>query len=161
MSDPDNGSSLEPSQRALAKMQQDVGTWDCHWEFLDQEGGIASTASGTQTMTFVIEDSIMQIMMDVPEMGIQSVTHRFFDPVREKLFWVSVDNHGDHWSFVEEFDDQPSYSLPHSDLEGTTTYLRFTLLRETDNEVDVLMESSEDQESWSPIFRQRRVRQQN
>ena len=100
----------------------------------------------------------MQVMMDVPEMNTQSVTHRFFDPIRQKLFWISVDNNGDQWSFVEEFDGKPSHSLPHLDADGSTTYLRFTALRETDDEVDVLMESSKDELAWKPIFRQYRVR---
>lgn len=158
MSDAENGSTLEPKQRALAKMNQDAGVWDCRWEFLDDDGGISATAEGTQTMAFVIEDAVMQIMMDVPEMQTQSVTHRFFDPIRQKLFWISVDNSGDQWSFVEEFDGQPSYSLPHLDSDGVTTLLRFTVLRETMDEVDVVMELSTDEKNWKPIFRQYRVR---
>ena len=157
MSDPDNG-PLEPEQRALAKMKQDVGDWDCRWEFLDETGDVSETAHGTQTMSFVIEDAVMQIIMDVPEMKTQGVTHRFFDPLRQKLFWISVDNHGDQWSFIEEFDGQPSHSLPHLDSDGSTTYLRFTAIRETLDAVDVLMELSTDEKTWKPIFRQYRVR---
>ena len=158
MSKTENGSTLEPRQRALAKMKQDVGVWECRWEFLDDNGQIASTAQGVQSMSFIIDDAVMQVMMDVPDMKIQSVTHRFFDPLRQKLFWFSVDNHGDQWSFVEEFDGKPSHSLPHLDAEGTTTHLRFTALRETADEVDILMESSSDKKTWKPIFRQYRVR---
>ena len=159
MSNAENGSTPDPAQQALEKMKRDVGVWDCRWEFLDDDGEVASQASGTQAMSFVIDDSVMQVMMDVPEIQIKSVTHRFFDPLRQKLFWFSVDNHGDQWSFVEEFDDQPSHSLPHLNADGTTTFLRFTLLRETPDEVDVIMESSDDEKSWQPIFRQYRVRQ--
>ena len=133
--------------------------WDCRWEFLDEHAQVISVANGTQTLSFIIPDSLMQVIMDVPEIETQSVTQRFFHPLRQKLFWVSVDNKGDMWQFVEELDSQPSHSLPHKNEDGTTTYLRFTPIREEENEVDVLMEMSEDNEvSWKPIFRQYRVR---
>ena len=158
MTDAENGSTLEPNQLALEKLKQDIGDWDCRWDFLDDEGNLSTSAHGTQKMSFVIADSIMQVVMDVPEMGTQSVTLRFFDPDRQTLFWISVDNQGDQWSFVEELDGKPSYSLPHVDSEGSTTQLRFTTLRETADEVDVLMELSSDEKIWKPIFRQHRVR---
>ena len=85
MSNAENGSTLEPEERALKIMKQDVGVWDCRWEFLDDEGGTSATAHGTQTMSFVIENSVMQVMMDVPEMETQSVTHRFFDPLPKTI----------------------------------------------------------------------------
>lgn len=159
MSNAENGSSLEPENRALEKMKHDVGVWDCRWEFLNDEGEVSVTAEGTQAMSFVIENAVMQIIMDVPEMKIQSVTHRFFDPRRQKLFWISVDKNGEPWSFVEELDGKPSRSLPHLDSDGLTTHLRFTALRETADEVDILMERTTDETTWKPIFRQDRVRQ--
>ncbi len=148
----------ELAQQALKKMQHDAGVWDCRWEFLDSDGQVVSIANGTQTFTFVIADSVTQVVMDVPEMETQSVTQRFFHPIRKKLFWVSVDNKGDMWQFVEELDGEPSYSLPHDNPDGTVTHLRFLTVRETENEVDVIMEMSEDNETWNPIFKQFRVR---
>lgn len=153
-----NETKSDLEQRALSKMQQDVGKWDCRWEFLDEDEQVVSVANGIQTMSFVIPDSVMQIMMEVPDMEITSVTHRFFHQLRGRLFWISVDNNGDSWQFVEELDGEPSYSLPHPNPDGTTTYLRFKTLRETKDEVDVLMEMSEDNETWNSIFRQYRVR---
>ena len=158
MSSDGNGSENSPEIRALEKMKHDVGQSDCRWEFLDDDEAVSANVEGTQTMSFVIEDSVMQVFMDVPEMATQSVTHRFFDPIRQKLFWNSVDNQGEQWSFVEELDGKPSYSLPHLDSEGVTTFLRFSLLRETPDEVDVLMEMSLDEKAWKPIFRQYRIR---
>jgi hypothetical protein len=158
MTDSKDESSSNLKSLALEKMRKDVGVWDCRWEFLDNNGQVISVANGTQKVTFVIPDSVTQVIMDVPEMETYSVTQRFFHPGRQKLFWVSVDNKGDMWQFVEELDNQPSHSLPHDNNDGTTTYLRFTPIREEENEVDVLMEMSEDNESWQPIFRQFRVR---
>ena len=140
-------------------MASDVGIWNCRWEFLDEQQNIVSAGEGTQTVSFVIEGVVQQLFMDAPFLDTQSVTHRFFHKTKQVLFWTSVDRHGDLWEFVEDMDGGFSYSLPHDDGDGTQTWLRFSSLRETPDEVDVLMELSKDEAHWIPIFRMFRVRQ--
>lgn len=143
---------------AIAKMQHDVGIWDCRWEFLDADGNTTNVAHGVSTMEFSINDSVMMIKMEVPDIGTTSVTHRFFHPEHQKLVWISVDNLGDVWTFIEDAEGNVSKSLPHSNEDGSVSHLRFHPLRETTDEVDVLMEISNDEENWTPIFRMCKVR---
>ena len=144
--------------RATQRMGKDNGVWDCRWEFLDPEGNIASTAEGTQAFKFVIADRVQQILINVPSMQMESVSHRFYKPDDRSIYWISVDINGDLWTFVESIDTNSAKSLPHKNADGTVTHLRFSSLRETENESDVLMESSNDDENWTAIFRQYRIR---
>ena len=146
-------------QRATAIFQADAGIWDARWEFLDEQSHVTSQATGTQTMKFAIEERVLHIAMDVPELGIKSVSHRFFKPDEGQIYWISVDREGDLWTFVEDPVNRTAKSLPHPNPDGSTTWLRFKNTRETENEVDVLMELSTDQQNWNEIFRQFRVRQ--
>ena len=158
MSDEPNVEALQ--QQATELMRKDVGVWNARWEFLDGEGNIASEAKGTQTCKFVIADRVLQIIIDVPELDLQSVSHRFFKPADRLVHWLSVDKKGDFWEFIEDPITKMARSLPHLNEDGTTSVLRFTSLRETDDESDVLMELSNNEgQNWVPIFRQYRVRQ--
>ena len=158
---PENDASGEtPDLRSVAmeRMKRDSGTWDCTWEFLDEEGEIASSTTGLHKMELVFEGTIMLIHIEAPEMESYGVTTRYYDPHQEKIVWQSVDNNGDLWTFLEEVDGSSAYSLPHDNHDGTVSHLRFKPTRETETEVEVLMEMSEDKENWQPIFRMSRLR---
>ena len=147
--------------QALAneKLARELGTWRCRWEFLDGQGAVASKAVGTQTNQFVLGQSVMQVRMNISDSETESIAHRFYDPMHNAISWLSVDNQGDLWHFVEEVDGSNSRSLPHKNRDGSTTWLRFHALRETDHESDIVMELSHDEINWAQIFRMYKVRQ--
>lgn len=150
----------ELQKQATELLRKDVGIWKARWEFLDGEGNVASKAAGTQACEFTIKDRVLQIVIDVPELDLKSVTHRFFKPTDKLIHWLSVDKKGDFWHFIEDPVANTARSLPHLNPDGTNSVLRFSSLRETVDETDVLMELSNDEQNWIPIFRQYRVRQE-
>jgi len=143
---------------ALERMKKDVGEWSCRWEFLDSDGNVVSTTEGKQSIHFALPDSIVIIKIEAPEIGSSSITQRFYDPQREKIVWISVNQEGDLWTFIEDAEDGFSISLPHKNEDGTVTSLRFSQVREAPGEEDVLMESSSDETIWTPIFKMCRKR---
>jgi hypothetical protein len=148
----------ELQQQATELFRNEIGVWEARWEFLSPSGEITAEATGTQTMSFAISDRVMLVVMDVPQLSIKSVTHRFFQPSQKRILWISVDKEGDQWTFIEDPNKNVGTSLPHINEDGSTSWLRFTSLRQELNESDVLMELTQDQETWIPIFRQYRDR---
>ena len=145
-------------EEATKIMRADVGEWNCRWEFLDENGNITSTANGTQSNQFVIDDRVLQMTIEVPDLKIKSVGQKFLSSIEKRFLFVSVDNKGDLWTFVEPVGVENSKSKPHKNADGSISFLRFTTIRKTESEVDVLMELSSDEETWAKIFRQYRVR---
>lgn len=148
-------------------MRKQVGTWKSRRDILDAKGNVTQTIEGTETISFAIEDRVLKVESEIPEQKTKSITLKFFKPAIGKFHFVSVDQSGVMWTFHEEVGLDDSWSDPHADphadphvnADKTKTHLRFTTLRKTDNEIDVVMESSSDQKAWTKIFNQYQVRQ--
>ncbi len=152
--------SVEDLQRQATKiLRAEVGTWKCRWEFLGANGEVVSRAEGTEIFRFAIPDRILEVTTEVPELDNKSISLKFFKPDEKRIYFVSVDKNGDMWTFTETVGGKMAVSKRHPNPDGTDLYLRFKTLRETENERDVLMESSPDQKTWRKIFRQFMVRQ--
>ena len=160
--DPKAEKSLEQLQtEATEILRKQVGTWNCRLEMLDETGGVTRTIEGTETMSFAIEDRVLKIETEFPTEKRKSIALKFFKPETRRFRFVSVSQDGEMWTFHEEVGLDDSWSDPHVNSDKTVTHLRFTTLRKTEDEIDVVMEVSSDNKTWTKIFKQYSVRRKD
>lgn len=143
---------------ATERLRREVGTWSTRWVYLDAAGNVASEAEGTEIRSFVIADRVLQTVSSVPTRNESSVSLKFFKTDVAMMYAVSTNPDGDLWTFIEEVDGHVSTSTRHENPDGTATYLRFSTLRETEDEIDVQGDVSTDGVRWTPILRKYAVR---
>lgn len=159
----------QQAEKSLARLQAEateimrrqVGAWHSRWEILDANGKVTKTVEGTKKVSFAIRDRVLKIESDMPSEKQKSVMLKFFKPETRRFYFVSVDQNGDLWTFHEEVGLDDSWSDPHVNADKTVTYLRFTTLRKTENEIDVVMEASSDNKVWTKVFKQYQVRKKD
>lgn len=141
--------------KALAQLRAHNGVWTSRWEFLDGEGKVANVVEGTESQREVLADGVFEVESTVPALGRKSKSLTFFNPISKKIVFFSVGQDGDYWMLTREVDGHVLTSEPHQNADGSESTIRFTVLRETEDEKDILMEHSADGgKTWARAFKQ-------
>ena len=108
------------------------------------DGEIAGTQEGREVYEVFIPDGIFlntNITADPPSVS-KSIT--FYNPVRDKIFFISVGQEGDHWILSRDVGSEVLASEPHPLPDGRELTIRFTTLEKTADFRKILMERSWD-----------------
>jgi hypothetical protein len=146
----------ELKARALESLKAELGAWTSHWDWLGEDGAISGTMDGVENYEFVIPDAVLMntntILGESPSV---SKSLMFYNPVHEKIFFISVGPTGDHWILSKDVGSNVLVSDPHLLPDGRMLMIRFTTVEETPDAKTILMEASLDEgETWKPRFYQ-------
>ncbi len=84
-------------EEAAKRLEHIIGSWDCRWEYLDSEGKVKRTVTGTETARWAIEGRVVEFDTEVPDNDSVSRGLMFYS-FRDKRFHItSVDQDGAHW----------------------------------------------------------------
>lgn len=136
--------------KAKALFDYEDGVWHSRWERLDPEGNVVSEFEGTEAFTWYLGDAVVELATEIPATDTSSRALRFYNPVEKKIIFMSVDEGGDYWLMKQDVETEVVQSEPHQNPDGSEIIIRFTTLRKTDNEMDVVMHYSlDDGANWT------------
>lgn len=146
-----DGAPEDPfAAKAKALFEYEDGIWHSRWERLDPEGNVVSEFEGTEAFTWYLGDTVVELATKIPATNTNSRALRFYNPVEKKIIFMSVDEGGDYWLMKQDVETEVVQSEPHKNPDGSEMIIRFTTLRKTDDEMDVVMHYSlDDSASWT------------
>ncbi len=141
--------------KALESLSEDVGNWTSRWEWLGPNGEIAGTQEGMEDYTVLIPDAVFMNTNTMSDPPAVSKALTFFNPVQDKIFFISVGQDGDHWVLSKEVGSEILTSDPHALADGRTLMIRFTTVEKTADSRKILMQRSWDNgATWENGFYQ-------
>ena len=147
----------KPAAKALFSYQE--GVWDSRWDWVDPDGKLLGTVKGTETFTTRLDGTVQELINDVPDMGPKTMAVMTYNEAEGKIIFFSMGAKGDYWVMKQDPVSGEMISQPHINPDGTTQIIRFTTQRKTDDQMDIVMESSKDGgRSWVKLFTQYMVR---
>lgn len=149
------------AKKAAEILKHDLGTWDCEWTYLDKDGEPAQRVKGTETMRFAMGNKIVEMTTSVPADKVVSKSLRFYNSVTQKLTVLSVGADGNHWEMNQDVDSDVMISTAHAKPDGSKEFIRFTTLEKSDDAMKVVMEISNDGQTWRKVFYQAMNRRKN
>lgn len=136
--------------KARALFDYEDGVWHSRWERLDPEGNIVSEFEGTETFAWYLGDNVVELATVIPATDTNSRALRFYNPVEKKIVFLSVDEGGDYWLMKQDVETEIVQSEPHQNADGSEMIIRFTTLRKTESEMDIVMHYSLDAgDNWT------------
>jgi len=152
----DAAKHLQSAQELFA--YQD-GFWDSKWDWVDKDGKFLVSVTGTETFITILDGSVQELLNDVPDMGGKSKAVMTYNHEQGKIIFFSMGPKGDYWLMKQNPVTGAMVSEPHRNADGRTQIIRFTTVRKTNNEMDIVMERSmDDGASWTKVFTQYMVR---
>lgn len=138
------------AEKAKALFDYEIGVWRSRWERLDADGNVVAEFEGTETFSWYLDEVVVELATEIPELGQKSKALRFYSPREEQIVFWSVDKNADHWLMAQDVETEVVQSAPHPTSAGGEMIIRFTTLRKTPNAMDVEMHYSLDNgQSWT------------
>lgn len=140
---------------AQKRLDHIIGKWELKTEYLDRNGEVRRTVTGTEEAAFLIEDKVVEITTTIPEQNQFSKAWQFYNVAEEKFYLTSVDAKGDHWVLSGDLKEYTLTSLPTRQANGRELTIRFTHTNIRENSFEAVMETSIDGgKSWWTRYRQ-------
>lgn len=156
-----NSASMSPERAAEIKaaalklFDYQEGHWNSKWEWLGPDGDILGTMQGTETFKSIIDENAQMLKSVVPAFEQTAYALLTYNEVEHKIIFMNAGAGGDYWIMKQDPETGTMVSEPHTNPDGTTTILRFTILRQTPDEMDIQMDSSKDGgQVWVVGFKQ-------
>ena len=131
------------------------GSWECRWEILDDDGEVVSEMVGREIFTPSLDGLALDVVTRVDGRDTWNQGVKFFSPQEKKIVFLDWGTDGDYWIMKQDVETGVVESEPKTLPDGRSLVLRFTVVRKTDNEQDVVMDMSTDGGStWSRRTRQ-------
>ena len=113
-------------QKAKARLERMIGTWESRWDYLDKEGNVRRSVAGTETMRYLVEGRVIGMSTRVPETGSYNESLVYFNVKEDRLYLVSVDPSGQLWKLTGEADGHVLAAEPVKLPDGREMMIRFT-----------------------------------
>ncbi len=146
-----DASAADPlAEKAKELFEYEIGVWRSRWERLDAEGNVVMTFEGTESFSWYLDETVVELVTEIPELDQKSKALRFYSPREKQIVFWSVDQQADHWLMTQDVETEIVQSAPHPTSAGGDMIIRFTTLRKAPDAVDVVMHYSlDDGESWT------------
>lgn len=142
-------------KEARSRLDHIIGKWELKTEYLNRNGDVRRTVTGTEEARYVIENRVVEITTVIPEQNLLSKAWQFYNTAEEKFYLTSVDANGDHWVLSGGLDAYVITSQPKKQANGRELIIRFTHTNIQTDSFEAIMETSIDGgESWWTRYRQ-------
>lgn len=138
-------------QRSVAQLRGSIGEWNVTTEFLNPDGAVAKTVTGTYAFTWVIPDRVVSGRSEIPELQQVSAILFYVNEAKRKIEMVSVGADGNLWVMTGALGQEVRTTAEFKTAADGTGQLRFTRYNVLDDSFESKMEYTEDGgASWLP-----------
>jgi hypothetical protein len=143
-------------QISVDELRNAVGRWEVVTDFLNADGSVARSVTGTYEFTWVVPDRVVSGRSEIPELQQASGILFYISEARQRIEMVSVGRDGHLWIMTGPLGGNHRITEPFKTADGGTQQLRFTRSNVATNEFESRMEYSDDGgKSWKPGNHQR------
>lgn len=145
----------EAMERSVAQLRQAAGRWEVVTEFLDEDGNVSRSVSGSYEFRWVVPDRVLSGHSEIPELRQRVGLLFYIDEADRELEMVSVGADGKLWIMTGPLGGEERYSQEFETEDGSTAQLRFTRFNVGDDAFESRMDYTEDGgETWIPANHQ-------
>jgi len=143
-------------QRSIKELQRSVGKWNVTTEFLNEDGSVAKSVTGTYEFSWVVPDRVISGRSSIPELNQTSGILFYVNEEKKIIEMVSVGADGRLWVMTGDLGGNARQTQEFATATGGTGRLRFTSFNVAQDSFESKMEYTEDgDKTWKPGNRQR------
>jgi hypothetical protein len=148
--------SAQALQVSIDELRSAIGRWDVTTDFLNDDGSVARSVTGTYEFSWVVTDRVVIGRSEIPELQQASGILFYISPSRKRIEMVSVGPDGHLWIMSGPLGGNYRATEPYKTTDGGTQQLRFTRFNVASTTFESRMEYSTDGgKSWKPGNHQR------
>lgn len=141
----------EALQRSVEQLRTVVGRWDVVTEFLNEDGSVARSVTGTYEFTWIVPDRVVAGRSEQPELKQAAGLLFYVNEAERKIEMVSVGGDGKLWIMTGPLGEEERLSQEFPTAGGGVGRLRFTRFNVSPDSFESRMEYTEDGGStWKP-----------
>lgn len=146
-------------QHSVDQLRTSVGEWDVVTEFLNPDGSVARSVTGTYTFNWIVPDRVVAGKSEIPALGQAAGILFYLREQQGEIEMVSVGADGRLWIMTGPLGGEERLSREYRTAAGGTGRLRFTRFNVSADRFESRMEYTEDGgRTWTAGNRQRFVR---
>jgi len=138
-------------QHSIDQLRGAVGRWNVVTEFLNDDGSVARSVTGTYEFSWVVPDRVVSGKSEIPEMKQASGILFYINGKKEQITMVSVGGDGMLWTMTGPLGGEVRLTQEYPAQGGGTGQLRFTRYNVSKDAFESKMEYTDDGgKSWKP-----------
>lgn len=146
----------EAMHHAVEQLRSSVGRWQVVTDFLNEDGSVARSVSGSYEFSWVVPDRVLSGHSEMPELKQAAGILFYIKPAERQIEMVSVGADGRLWVMTGPLGGEQRLSQPFGTADGGTGQLRFTRSKVTADAFESRMDYTEDGGlTWKPGNHQR------
>jgi len=156
------GDDDEAMEHSVEQLRSTVGHWDVVTEFLNDDGSVARSVTGTYEFSWVVPDRVLSGKSAIPELQQSSGILFYINQKKREIEMVSVGADGHLWVMTGPLGGETRTTEEFKTADGGTGQLRFTRYNVTADAFESRMEYSDDGgATWKPGNHQTFLRSQS
>lgn len=141
----------EAMEQSVEQLRSMAGHWDVVTEFLDDDGSVARSVTGTYEFSWVVPDRVLSGKSAIPELQQISGILFYINQKKREIEMASVGADGHLWIMTGPLGGETRTTEEFSTADGGTGQLRFTRYNVTADAFESRMEYSDDGgATWKP-----------
>lgn len=138
-------------QRSIDELRSSIGKWSVVTEFLNPDGTVAQSVTGTYQFSWVVPDRVVTGESRIPEMRQASGILFYINEAKRHIEMVSVGPDGALWIMTGPLGGNHRLTQEFPTRDGGTGQLRFTRYNVSPNAFESRMEyTSDGGKTWTP-----------
>lgn len=157
-----HGEHDEAMEASVEQLRSTVGHWDVVTEFLNDDGSVARSVTGTYEFSWVVPDRVISGKSAMPELKQSSGILFYINQKKREIEMVSVGADGRLWIMTGPLGGETRTTEEFKTADGGTGQLRFTRYNVTEDAFESRMEYTDDGgATWKPGNHQTFLRSQS
>lgn len=145
--------------RSVEQLRTSIGRWNVVTEFLNDDGSVARSVTGTYEFAWVVPDRVVSGRSEIPELGQVAGILFYVNEKKQKIEMTSVGADGRLWIMTGPLGGEVRMTQEYGTAGGGTGRLRFTRSNITPDAFESRMEYTDDGgKTWKPGNHQQFVR---
>lgn len=138
-------------QHSVEQLRSAIGRWDVVTEFLNEDGSVAKSVTGTYEFSWIIPDRVVTGKSEIPELKQVSGILFYVNEAKQYIEMVSVGGDGKLWTMTGPLGKEERFTQEYKTTDGGTGKLRFTRFNVAADTFESKMDYTEDGgKTWKP-----------
>ena len=136
---------------SVEELRGSIGRWDVVSEFLNEDGSVARSVTGTYEFSWVVADRVVLGKTEIPELKMAAGILFYINETKKIIEMVSVGADGKLWIMTGPLGGDHRTTQAFETGAGGSRKLRFTRYNVSDDAFESKMEYSDDDgKTWKP-----------
>jgi hypothetical protein len=138
-------------QHSVEQLRLSIGRWSVVTEFLNEDGTVARSVTGSYEFSWVVPDRVVTGRNDIPELQQASGILFYINEKKSQIEMAAVGADGMLWIMTGDLGGEVRTTQEFKTADGGSGQLRFTRYNVSENSFESRMEYTEDGgETWKP-----------